>query len=225
MAELMQNDLYALLAQIAESRKEAVDHTNEIVREGLKTESAVRRDVSDSTYKSLVASDAVGDRLIDQLDKQYHRMEGRDYDSMRDISEMKGTITANQTAILAEMRLASERGARDSEIAALRSQIEAQKNTQAILEKVGVDGTETRRLINELKVDDLNRMLIERNSEIVEERFGRRHWRGSWDQSQFSHLNNQLQAFQSQLQETRQGMVNFGTMAGVGQSSTSNNVR
>jgi hypothetical protein len=225
MAEVMQNDLYSILVQIAESRKEAVDHTNEIVREGLRTENNVRRDVTDSAYKNLLATDNVGDRLIDQLDKQYHRVEGRDYAVMRDLAEMKGSIGANQTAILAEMRMGSERSARDSEIYSLKAQIEAQKNTQAILEKVGADGTETRRLINELKVDDLNRMLIERNSEIVEERFGRHHWRGNWDQSQFAHLNSQLQAFQSQLQETRQGMVNFGTMAGVGQTSTSNNVR
>jgi len=38
-------------------------------------------------------------------------------------------------------------------------------------------------------------------------------------------LQNQMQNFNSQLSETRQGMVNFGTMAGVGQTSTNNNVR
>ena len=78
--------------------------------------------------------------------------------------------------------------------------------------------------MNELNSNDLNRMLIERNAEIVEERHAARHWRGNFDQSQFAALNNQLQTFGSQLQETRQGMVNFGTMAGVGQTSSSNNV-
>jgi hypothetical protein len=54
---------------------------------------------------------------------------------------------------------------------------------------------------------------------------GGRYWYGRHGDGQFAAISSQLQAFQSQLQETRQGMVNFGTMAGVGQTSTSNNVR
>lgn len=115
--------------------------------------------------------------------------------------------------------------AKDSEINALKTQIELAKQSTYISDKIDADGEKTRALVNSLKEQDLNRMLIERNSELVEERFGRRFWRHGADQGQWAALNSQLQAFQSQLQETRQGMVNFGTMAGVGQTSTSNNVR
>lgn len=90
---------------------------------------------------------------------------------------------------------------------------------------VAADGEKTRALINDLKTQDLNRMLIERNAEIVEERGERRHWRYAADQGQWQALNSQLQAFQSQLSDAKASMVNFGSMAGVGQSSTSNNVR
>lgn len=91
------------------------------------------------------------------------------------------------------------------------------------------DGDKTRALVNDLKYHDLNRALVERNAELVEEREGRRHWRGMADQNQFgaqfAQLQSMMQNFNSQLADTRQGMVNFGSMAGVGQTSTSNNVR
>jgi len=101
---------------------------------------------------------------------------------------------------------------------------------QSILSKeIFHDGQKTRDLINDLKYHDLNRGMIERNAELIACESDRRHWRHYADQSQFqgqwAQLQSQIQAFQSQLQETRQGMVNFGTMAGVGQTSTSNNVR
>jgi hypothetical protein len=71
--------------------------------------------------------------------------------------------------------------------------------------------------------------LVERNTALVECEADRRHWRHNAEMSQYQNqwaaLQNQIQAFASQLQETRQGMVNFGTMAGVGQTSTSNNVQ
>ena len=177
--------------------------------------------VRDGSYKALAATDAVGDRLISQLDKQYHRTEARDYDAGRDLSDLRAQVLS----VLAAVNAASERAAKDNEIAVLKNTLEQSKSTTAILEKVGADGNETRRLINEQKYGDLNRALIERNAELVDERHFARNWRGGFDQAQFAAISSQLQAFQSQLQETRQGMVNFGTMAGVGQSSTSNNVR
>lgn len=98
-------------------------------------------------------------------------------------------------------------------------------SAQATQLAVQNDGEKTRALINELKVQDLNRMLVERNAEIVEERHHARHWRGYADQSQFQNLQTMMQNFQSQLSDAKASMVNFGSMAGVGQSSTSNNVR
>lgn len=189
----------------------------EVAKEANDLESAVR----ESTYRTLQATDAVGDRLISQLDKQYHRSEARDYDAGRDLSDLRAQVVAVTAAISA----ASDRAAKDNEIAVLKNTLEQAKGQSLILEKIGADGNETRRLINELKYGDLNRALIERNAELVEERHYGRFWRHGYDQAQFAAVTSQLQAFQSQLQETRQGMVNFGTMAGVGQSSTSNNVR
>lgn len=115
--------------------------------------------------------------------------------------------------------------AKDSEINALKTQVELAKQSTYLSDKVDAGNQRILDQINSLKEQDLNRMLIERTTLLSEERFGRRYWRHGADQGQWAALNSQLQAFQSQLQETRQGMVNFGTMAGVGQTSTSNNVR
>ena len=71
----------------------------------------------------------------------------------------------------------------------------------------------------------VHRALIERNAELVEERHHAHRWHDRYEAGQWQALSNQMQAFQSQLATTTQGMVNFGTMAGVGQSSTANNVR
>jgi hypothetical protein len=127
---------------------------------------------------------------------------------------------------------------KDIELNSLKGMLEAQKNTQFLSDKIAMDGDKTRGLINDLKYHDLNRGLVERNTELVNCHQDRRHYRDRWDdarfgqiqsgfQGQWAQLQSQIQAFQSQLQETRQGLVNFGTMdRGAGtQSSTSNNVR
>jgi hypothetical protein len=119
--------------------------------------------------------------------------------------------------------------AKDVELNALRTQMEVAKQTTYLADKVANENEKTRDLINDLKYHDLNRGLVERNTALVECEADRRHWRYSAEQNQFqgqwAALQSQIQAFASQLQETRQGMVNFGTMSGVGQTSTSNNVQ
>lgn len=95
---------------------------------------------------------------------------------------------------------------------------------------VVAEGAATRALINDLKYHDLNRHLVERNTELVEAVAERREYRYRADQNQFqgqfAALQNQIQAFGSNLQDTRNSLVNFGSMSkGAGnQSATSNSV-
>lgn len=118
---------------------------------------------------------------------------------------------------------------KDNEINALKTQIEIAKQSTYLSDKIANDGEKTRALVASMRESDLNRMLIERTSELVEERHGRRHYHHENDfnrsQGQWAAVQSQLQAFGSSLQDTRNGLYNFGTMAGVGQSSTSNSVR
>jgi hypothetical protein len=190
-------------AAISDVRREGAEHTNEIVKEGLKGDFNTRGDIKDARYDVNNRITNSTDRIVDSIVAHDAKVADRFFTVGRDTMDLRAQVVQAISEVKAQ-----------TELNALKTQL-----------AVKDDGNQTRALINELKNADLNRMLIERNAEIVEERGHGRHWRSHYDQSQWAALNNQLQAFQSQLQETRQGMVNFGTMAGVGQSSTSNNVR
>jgi hypothetical protein len=222
MAEV---DTLMLSREHSDIRKEAVDHTNEIVREGLKETFELRGDVKDARYDTASRIGDQGDRIVDRITAHDASVADRFYSVGRDTQDIRAQIIAEQQQMVAGFLGASK----DMELNALKTQLENQKNTQFLSDKISNDGERTRALIQDLKYHDLNRGLVERNAELVCCESERRHWRHHADQSQFAGqwaaLQSQVQAFASQLQETRQGMVNFGTMAGVGQTSTSNNVR
>ena len=215
MAEV---DTTMLSSQHSDIRREAAEHTNEIVREGLKDAFNIRGDVKDSRYDLGERLGNQGDRIVDRVTGGLSQMDDRFFTVARDTADLRAQVI--QAIDVTKMA---------TEMAALKSIIEGQKNTTYLSDKITMDGEKTRDLISDLKYHDLNRALVERNAELVEERHDRRYWRHNADQNQFggqfAQLQSQIQAFASQLQETRQGMVNFGTMAGVGQTSTSNNVR
>ena len=135
--------------------------------------------------------------------------------------DLRAQIIAQQQQLVAGFSGVSK----DTEISALKTQAEIAKQSTYLSDKIDSQAEQTRALINDLKTQDLNRMLIERNAEIVEERGERRHYRHGAEQAQWASLQSQIQNFASQLGEARASMVNFGLMAGVGQSATSNNVR
>ena len=200
MAEV---DTLMLSNQHSDIRREAAEHTNEIVREGMKGDFTTQKAITDS---------------LAQVSNQV--------DAFEDVTNAAFMTVARDTADLrAQVIQAIDTVKLATELNSLKGIIEGQKNTTYLSDKISNDGERTRALINDLKYNDLSRALVERNAALVEEASERRHWRYAADQGQWAALNSQLQAFQSQLQETRQGMVNFGTMAGVGQTSTSNNVR
>ena len=205
--------------------QDAGKNTNEIVREGLKGEFNLRGDVKDSRYDINSRITNATDRVVDRIEESKDVLEDKFYSVGRDTADIRAQIVAQQQQMVAGFGAVSK----DIELNSLKGMLEGQKNTQFLSDKVSMDGERTRALINDLKYGDLNRALIERNAELVEAASEGRHWRHRADQTaiqgQWAAVQNQLQAFASQLQETRQGMVNFGTMAGVGQTSTSNNVR
>lgn len=209
--EMAEVDTMMLSQEHSDIRREAAEHTNEIVKEGLKGDYNTQAGIKDARFdiNSRVA------QVAREIDDRFFAV-GRDTSDLR----------AQVVQAISEIHLVGQATAKDNEIAVLKNTIEGEKNTRYLSDKIESDGERTRALINDLKYGDLNRELIERNAILAEERFGRRWYRdqGQW-QSQFAALQQQVQAFNSQLQETRQGMVNFGTMAGVGQTSTSNNVR
>lgn len=224
MAEI---DGTLLSTQHSDIRREAAEHTNEIVRESMKGDYSTLIAVKDGHNSTTSHVEAAADRVIAQGTSNFQATENRAFDTMRDLARLQGTADLNRVATIDAITAAVIGTSKDTQIAVLQNTIDGQKNTQYLGDKISMEGDRTRALINEMKYGDLNRALIERNAEIVEERHHARHWRGYAEQSQFQAVATQLQAFQSQLQETRQGVYNFGTMSGGAgqQTSTSNNVR
>lgn len=225
-------------------REVATEHckTNDIVRaegqENVMATKDARHDVLvgvDSSKDFLSSqSNAETDRIVDRVEESKDSILARTWDLGRDTADLRAQVISGQQQMVAGFLGTSK----DIELNALKTQLDAKTNTQYLADKIVSDGDKTRALINDLKYHDLSRGLVERNTELVncqqDSRFYRDKWYdGKFDmvqagfQGQWAQLQSQIQAFQSQLQDTRQGMVNFGSMAGNSgqQTSTSNNVR
>ena len=177
--------------------------------------------ISDSTAELSRQVDAVDDTVTAQI---------------IGLARDTAALNAQVSGLGFQMRDGFIAAAKDSEINGLKTQVELAKQSVYVSDKI--DGQSertreliygqserTRELINDQKNADLNRYLIERNAELTELRHDARHWRGHFEQSQYAGLSNQMQNFQSQLQEARQGTVNFGTMSGnAGRNTSTNNV-
>jgi hypothetical protein len=203
--------------------------TSEIVKEGIKEAFDIRGDVKDTRHHIIAEVDRQADRLDGQATAYYIHGQQNATNAARDLATLTALTEANAVAMRNEIALNVEKVGAAGALQAEKIGTAVALGQASLARDIFMDGQKTRDLINDLKYHDLNRALVERNAALVEEREGRRHWRGVADHSQFgaqfAQLQSMMQNFNSQLADTRQGMVNFGTMAGVGQSSTSNNVR
>ena len=257
MAEVTQTDIFKLSEEHSDIRREAVDHTNEIVKEGLKGDYNTLNAIKDSRFETVTRVENSADRLEkgisdtnfnlssrvenanDRITKDVGDFRSQTADRFFQVARDTADLRAQVTQVLSETRLVGANTAKDNEIAVLRNTIENQKNTQYLSDKITSDGDKTRALVNELKYGDLNRELIERQSKLTccechkdDWHWGRfHHWLDGNNQyqsqyaAQMAALQNQMQNFNSQLSETRQGIVNFGTQSGLTQASSNNNVR
>lgn len=222
---------FNLAERAGDIRREGAEHTNEIIKEGLKESFNIRGDVKDSRFGIVAEIDRQADRLDNQATSFYIAAQTNASVAARDLATLTALTEANATAMRNEIALNVEKVGAASALQAEKIGSAVALGQSLLARDIWMDGDKTRSLINDLKYHDLNRSLVERNAELVEERHGRRHWRHAAEQNQYAgqyaQLQSQIQAFQSQLQETRQGMVNFGTMSGQSgqQTSTSNNVR
>ena len=197
------------------------DMLNDIRFEQMQQASAIQQAVNTNAHDTMTAAGNNTDTVIAQLTAHHQNISDRLYTLGRESADNRAQITA----LGYQVRDGFVAAAKDAEINALKTQIELAKQSTYLSDKIDAGNQATQNLIRSLNDDSLNRQLVERNTELVGALEGGRYWWGRYGDGQFNAISSQLQAFQSQLQETRQGMVNFGTMAGVGQTSTSNNVR
>jgi hypothetical protein len=198
------------------------------------------RDVLQTGASTAVKVDEAADKIQQQATDFYIAGQARDFDTSRDVAALKTSVDLANQKLSTEILLSAERGAtatalESAKVAAAvalgQSQIskEIAESKYDVSKQIAYENEKTRDLINSLKNDELNRLLIERNTDLQHCRHDYWGARDGLFNSQFaalsSQVNSQLNALNSQVAETRQGMVNFGTMAGVGQTSTSNQVR
>lgn len=229
--------------QTFELSRQSGEETNEIVKEGLKGDFNTVNAVKDGRFETISRVESNADRIERAItDSNFNlssRVENAADRAERGVSALSSAVADRFFTVgrdLMELHQGQATIGKDIELNALKTQIEGQKNTQYIADKISADGEKTRGLIQDLKYHDLSRGLVERNAELVTSEHERRHNRDRYHDGRFDNLqhqyaaqwaqmSSQVQAFQSQLQETRQGMNNFGTMLGTTQSSTSNSVR
>ena len=197
------------------------DMLTDIRFEQMQQASSIQQAINTNAHDTMTAAGVNTDTVIAQLTAHQQNISDRLYTLGRESADNRAQITA----LSYQVRDGFVATAKDAEINALKTQIELAKQSTYISDKIDAGNQVTQNLIRQLNDDSLNRQLVERNTELVGALEGGRYWYGRHGDGQFAAISSQLQAFQSQLQETRQGMVNFGTMAGVGQTSTSNNVR
>lgn len=177
--------------------------------------------VKDARYDVLNQAQQTAADLSKQIDAIDDTLSAAIHTVSRDTMDVRAQITA----VGYQVRDGFTAAAKDAEINALKTQIDAAKNTTYLSDKIASEGDATRALINNINNSDLNRRLVERNAALVEALEGNRFWRDRADQGQWASLQSQIQAFGSNLQDTKNSLVNFGSMSrGAGnQSATSNN--
>lgn len=229
----VRNSVVGALSDVRREQAEGFGSTKYSVAVG---NDALNREILTSAHDTADKVDEAADKIQQRAADFYIASQARDFDNARDLSSLKAQSDLSSQKLAADILLAGERSAAAAALEASRTASalalghaqlskEIAESKYEISRQVADEGGATRDLINSLKNDELNRMLIERNTDINHFRFGYWDALGAGNNSQFAAVNSQLNAFQSQLAETRQGMVNFGTMAGVGQSSTNNQVR
>ena len=197
---------------------------------------AVNREVLVTGAQVSTKVDEAADKIQQRAADFFIAGQARDFDTSRDLAALRAQTDMAAQKLSSDILLATEKAATAAALESARlgtavalgqaqTSKEIAESKYDLAREIANEGDATRALIQSLKNDELNRLLIERNTDVNHFRHGYWDAVGSANNAQFASVASQLNAFQSQLQETRQGMVNFGTMAGVGQSSTSNNVR
>ena len=197
---------------------------------------SLNREILTSAHDTSDKVDEAADKIQQRATDFYISAQARDFDNSRDLAALRSAVDLANQKLSTEVLLSSERAAAAAALESARlgtavalgqSNLskEIAQSKYDLAREIANEGDATRALIQSLKNDELNRLLIERNTDVNHFRHGYWDAVGGANNAQFASVASQLNAFQSQLQETRQGMVNFGTMAGVGQSSTNNNVR
>jgi hypothetical protein len=221
-------DVYMLAGQHGDIRREAAEYSANIRRETAFEAGDIRRDVAQSAFNVSTDVGNATDRSMANDTAYYIASTAAAAQTAKEAAKERGWIEAGMNAgfvkVAGDQALATAVISGHVALEASKLQGALALQSAILAQQVSVDGAATRMLINEQRAHEQTRMLIERNAALVEAHGDARFWRHGAQNAQFAAVTSQVNALGSQLQETRQGMVNFGTQTGVGQTSTSNQV-
>lgn len=203
--------------------QEAIGST--IRRETAKEASDLGDSIKSAGWANSDRTGTEADRVVAQDTAYFIAGQSQNFSNATALAALKSSQDAAFQNTLAAIALAAAQTSAAATLAGSKSESATALGQALIGQQVVADGNNTRALINGLKMEQLNRELMERNTALVEARGDARYWQHGVSQSQFAAVTSQLQAFQSQLQEARQGVTNFGTMSGnAGRQNATNNV-
>lgn len=220
-----QVDMTNVLKEISDSRRE-----QEVIGAAIRHETAIDNGRTIDAVKTAgwANADRTGteaDRVVAQDTAYFIAAQSQNFSNATALAALKSSTDASFQNTLAAIALAASQTSAAATLAGSESRSATALGQSMIGQQIVQDGMLTRALVNDLKMDALNRELIERNAALVETRGDARFWQGGHSNAQFAAVTSQLNAFQSQLQEVRQGTVNFGTMSGnAGRNTSTNNV-
>lgn len=181
--------------------------------------------IKDARHDTIHALNTEADRIVAQSDAHFVASQQFAFNTSRDVAALKASTDMGFQKMASDILTQAALGQAATALESAKVAAAIALGQAKLEQTVAADGNATRALINDLKMQELNRALLERNAEIVECRHDRNRYHDGMFQSQFAAVQTQLQAFGSQLQEARQSTVNFGSMTGnAGRNQSTNNV-
>lgn len=212
-------------AQSADIRRDVLQSAADGRYANAVASSDVRREIEAAGHKATENVGREADRLVAQSTAHFIAQQQEAATSARDVAALKSLTDLSYQSLQLAIQNGIDRAAAATALEGAKNAAATALGQSVISQAIVADGNNTRALINELKMDQLNRELIERNAALVECRSDSRHANYVAQNSQLAAITSQLNAFASQLQETRQGVTNFGTMTGnAGRQNSTQNV-
>ena len=228
-----------IAAADADIRRDIQSTSADARREAAHESGTIRREVAEDALKGVDAtktaswavSDRVGteaDRVVAQDTAYFIAAQSQNFSNATALAALKASTDAQSAKTQADVAAASATAVAASTLAGEKNATATALATAQTQALIVADGAATRALINSINADTLNRMLIERNAALIEAREDAKCCHTNLSQSQVNAQQAQvmsaLNAFQSQLQDTKQSVNNFGTYLGT-QTANPVNVR
>jgi hypothetical protein len=218
-----QLDVTSLIEGHSDIRRESAHQSADIRRENAKEASDVIDQIKTSAWANSDRTGTEADRVVAQETAYFIAGQSQNFSNATALAALKAGTDMQFANTLAAINSSAQQGQAATALEGAKNAAATALGQANITNAIATDGNATRSLINSLKMDELNRVLAERQAEIIEYRGDSRHYRDGVSNLQSAALSNQINALHSQFQAATQKTVNFGTM-GANTNTSSNNV-